>query len=274
MPVALVTDSTSTLTDLPGIGVVPLNVMIDGRTYVEGQTIGPEGLAHHLRAGAQVRTGAPSASTFVEAYRKMAAKGATEIVSVHISEALSQTALEARTAAATLGLRVHVVDSRTVGGGLRRAVLAASDLAKRGADAARVAASASEVGARSLTWMAVPSLDYLRAGRRISAVQATLGAMTGLRPLLQIADGDVELLEKVVGTRRAQERVVALAMADAAKRRDPSFVIHHLASPDLANTAAAAIRAGGFQRLEIVELPAAIGAHAGPGVLAVAVADF
>lgn len=274
MPVALVTDSTSTLTDLPGIGVIPLNVMIDARTYEEGHTIGPEGLAHHLKSGAQVRTGAPSATRFAETYKKMAAQGATEIVSIHISEALSQTALEARTAAATVGVRVHVVDSRTVGGGLRRAVLAASDLAKRGADAGRVAEAARQIGASSRTWMAVASLDYLRAGRRISAVQAAVGAMTGVRPLLQIQDGDVELVERVVGTRRTRERVVALAMADAAQRRDPTFVVHHLASPELANDAAGAIRAGGFERVEIVELPAAIGAHGGPGVLSVAVADF
>ena len=274
MPVALVTDSTSTVTELPGIGVVPLNVMIDARTYEEGHTIGPEGLAHHLKSGAQVRTGAPSATRFAETYKKMAAQGATEIVSIHISEALSQTALEARTAAATVGVRVHVVDSRTVGGGLRRAVLAASDLAKRGADAGRVAEAARQVGASSRTWMAVASLDYLRAGRRISAVQAAVGAMTGVRPLLQIQDGDVELVERVVGTRRTRDRVVALAMADAAQRRDPTIVVHHLASPELANDAAGAIRAGGFERVEIVELPAAIGAHGGPGVLSVAVADF
>ena len=274
MPVAVVTDSTSTLTDLPGITVVPLNVMIDDRTYEEGRTIGPEGLAHHLQSGARVKTGAPSASKFVEAYRKVAAQGATEIVSVHISEALSQTALEARTAAASLGLRVTVVDSRTVGGGLRRAVLAASDLAKRGADAARVAAAARAVGESSGTWMAVASLDYLRAGRQISALQATIGTMTGVRPLLRVWEGDVELLERVVTTRRTRDRVIALALADAAKRQDPTVVVHHLATPDLANEAARTIRAAGIERVEIVELPAAVGAHAGPNVLAVAVADF
>ena len=122
--------------------------------------------------------------------------------------------------------------------------------------------------------MAVDSLEYLRAGRRIGAMQAAFGTVTGVRPLLAITDGDVELVDRVIGSRRTRDRAVTLALADAARRENPAIVVHHLASPDLAEAAVASIRAAGVAKVEVVELPAAIGAHGGPGVLAVAVADF
>ena len=128
---AVVTDSTAYLPpkaaeDL-GVVVVPLEVILEGRSYAEGTEIGAERVARALQADLRVTTSRPSAQTFVETYSQLRRGGVTAVVSVHLSGDISGTVEAARTAAAEIaqtGLHVEVVDSRSLGMGMGFGVLA------------------------------------------------------------------------------------------------------------------------------------------------------
>ncbi|NTW40844.1 MAG: DegV family protein [Cellulomonadaceae bacterium] len=287
--VAVVTDSTASLPPALaaslGIVVVPLHVRIDGVDHREGVDLTPQSLVASLRSGAVVSTSQPSPEAFALAYAQAAADGADEIVSVHLSGRLSGTVDAARLAAAGSAVPVHVVDSRTVGMALGLAVASAAHLAGRASagdepdaevSGAACALAAGRVAVRSSVHFAVDSLDHLRRGGRLGPVAAALGGVLGLRPVLVVAEGALEVAEKVRTSARARERIVELALADAAGRRSFDLAVHHLGQPDLAQMLADRLDASAGPRLRtlhVVEVSAVVGAHVGPGVSAVVVAD-
>ncbi len=128
--VAVVTDSTAGLPPGAaarwGITVVPLDVVVDGRRYVEGVSLTPSALVDALRRGAKVSTSQPAPEAFSLAYQRAAAAGAEAVVSVHLSGELSGTVAAAHAAAERAPLPVHVVDSRTAAMALGSAALAAA----------------------------------------------------------------------------------------------------------------------------------------------------
>src|SRR4051794_5778523 len=148
MPVALVTDSTASLpaelVAARDITVVPLQVVIGATSYDEGPAGGatPEMLADALRAWTPVSTSRPNPHEMLEVYERLAAAGATEIVSIHLSGELSGTFESAQLAARDASVPVQAVDSRQVGMGAGFAVLSAADARDAGGDVAAVAAAA------------------------------------------------------------------------------------------------------------------------------------
>lgn len=276
--VAVVTDSTASLpaglVEAAGIVVVPLDVVVDGVPHREGLDITTAQIVSALRSGAVVRTAHPGPEAFARAYARVAARGATEIVSVHLSGELSGTVTSAGIAAQSAAVPVHVVDSRTVGMGLGFAALGAARAGST--DGAAVARAAGERAARTTVRFAVDTLEFLRAGGRLGPLAATLGTVLGLRPVLSVRDGRLDVVEKVRTSARARDRVVEMAVADAARRGRVEMAVHHLGDPAVAAAVADRLRAGGgpgLAAVHVAEISAVVGAHVGPGVLAVVVAD-
>lgn len=274
--VAVVTDSTASLpdglADAAGLAVVPLEVVVDGVPHREGVDLGPAGLVAALREGRRLTTSQPAPDAFARTYSRLAARGAREIVSVHLSGELSGTVTSAALAAQTAPVPVHVVDSRTVGMGLGFAALAAARAAGSGRDAVR---AAERVAAGGSVRFAVETLEHLRRGGRLGPVAAAVGTVLGVRPVLAVRDGRIDVVEKVRTAARARSRVVDLAAADAQRRDAYEVAVHHLGEPDLAHEVADQVRARcpRARAVHVAEVSAVVGAHAGPGVLAVVVAD-
>ncbi|HWS57890.1 MAG TPA: DegV family protein [Actinotalea sp.] len=281
--VAVVTDSTASLpaalVEASGVVVVPLHVVVDGVDHREGIDLTTGQLVAALRAGSAVSTAQPGPDAFARVYARMVARGAQEIVSVHLSAELSGTVAAARLAAASAGVPVHVVDSRTVGMALGLGVLAAAQRARRarsGAEAAAAAQVAVERSGSASVHFAVDTLEHLRRGGRLGPVAAALGTVLGLRPVLTVRGGRLDVVEKVRTSARARERLVELAAADAARRGAYDLAVHHLAEPDLAARLVERLRAAcppGLRDVHVAELSAVVGAHVGPGLAAVVVAD-
>jgi DegV family protein with EDD domain len=279
--VAVLTDSTAylppELIEGYGIHVVPLYVVLPGRSGREGSDIGPDDVARALASrGQRVSTSRPTPGDFVEAYRQALAAGAEQLVSVHLSAELSGTSDAARLAASQVGEHiVTVVDSRSAAMGSGFAVLAAARTAATGADARTVAESARETAAATRTFFVVDTLEHLRRGGRIGAAAAVLGSALAVKPVLHMYDGQVVPLEKVRTSTRALHRLVQRAV-EAAGEGDVSVAVHHLAAPERAERLAAELRERlpGLRELHVSELGAAIGAHVGPGAVGIVVAPF
>jgi DegV family protein with EDD domain len=277
--VVVVTDSTAYLppkaADELRITVVPLQVVLDGKSLAEGIEIGGERVAHALRADLPVTTSRPSPQAFIEVYRRLQAEGASAIVSVHLSGDISGTVDAARIAAAEVassGLTVEVVDSRSLGMGLGYGVLTAARLAAEGAAPGEVARAAAFRSLHSSIYMYVDTLEYLRRGGRIGAAQAWLGSALTIKPLLHLIDGRLEPLERVRTTERALTRLVEVAAADALDV-EVDIAVHHLSAPERAQDVAARLRAQipSLAEVTVGEVGAVVGAHVGPGAVGVVV---
>ncbi|HEX2290595.1 MAG TPA: DegV family protein [Pseudonocardiaceae bacterium] len=277
MPVAVVTDSTADLPDglaqRHGIRQVPLHVMVNGRHRLDGLQLGPADLVEALTRRATVRTSRPTPGEFEAVYTEVIRAGADTVVSVHLSRALSGTWESARLAAEQIGAkRVRVVDSRSAGMGLGFAALAAATVAATDADQSTVYDTAERISARTRTFFSVDTLEYLRRGGRISQAAALLGSALAVKPLLHVDSGRVVPLEKVRTATRARARLVELAV-QAAGSEPLDLAVHHLGAADRATELVEQLHARlpALARCLISEVGAAIGAHAGPGMLGVIV---
>jgi DegV family protein with EDD domain len=279
--VRVVTDSTATLPPEVaaerGIVVVPLEVVIGAEVFEEGaEGATPETVAQALREFKPVSTSRPSPAHLLEVYEQAAREGASAVVSIHLSGEMSGTYESAQLAAEEASIPVHPVDSRQVGVATGFAALTARDVLDAGgaAEEAAKAARARAEAARSLFY--VDTLEYLRRGGRIGAAAALFGGALAVKPLLQIADGRVASLEKVRTTARALARLEELAV-EAAGEADVDLCVAHLASPERAGQLAEKLSERLADNLDgrdvwCAELGAVLGAHVGPGMLAVCVA--
>jgi DegV family protein with EDD domain len=279
MPVAVLTDSTAylprALADELGVRVVPLYVVLAGRSGREGEDVSAEDVARALTTrGPRVSTSRPTPGDFVAAYRAALDAGADRIVSVHLSAELSGTWDAARVAASQVGEHiVSVVDSRSAAMGTGFAVLEAARAAAEGADGKTVQRVAVDAAARTRTLFLVDTLEHLRRGGRIGSAAAVLGSALAVKPVLHVVDGRVVPLEKVRTSARALARLVQHVVEHAGER-EVSVAVHHLAAAERADRLVTELRARvpRLRELHVSELGAAIGAHVGPGAVGVVVA--
>ena len=228
MSVAVVTDSTAYLSpeliEGYGIHVVPLYVVLPGRSGREGLDISPEDVARTLAVrGQTVSTSRPTPGDFVAAYRQALDAGADRLVSIHLSAEMSSTSDAARLAASQVGEHiVTVVDSRSAAMGCGFAVLAAARSAAAGATAEEVAEAARRTAAQTTTYFVVDTLEHLRRGGRIGAAASVLGSALAVKPVLHVKDGRVVPLEKVRTAARALHRLVQRAVEVAGEAPCPS----------------------------------------------------
>ncbi|MGN6162531.1 MAG: DegV family protein [Marmoricola sp.] len=278
--VALVTDSTASLScDWVAeheVTVVPLQVVIGGTAYDEGVPGGvtAETLAEALKAWTPVSTSRPNPEAFLAIYKALA-KDHDQIVSVHISGELSGTFESAQLAAAQAPIPVHAVDSRQVGMGTGFAVMAAQQARAAGLDGEAIAHAARKQGDATTTLLYVDTLEYLRRGGRVGATAALLGSALAVKPILAIEEGRITPRERVRTATKALARLQELAVA-ADAGRPARVAVAHLANPDRASNLAAGLSSALHDQIvgeiSVGEIGAVLGAHVGPGMVAVCVA--
>jgi DegV family protein with EDD domain len=277
---AVVTDSTAylpaELVQEHGITVVPLQVVVRGRSLAEGIEVSSAEVARALLDGESVTTSRPAPQLFAETYRGLAAAGATGIVSVHMSGDLSGTVEAARIAARQVAeedVEVHVVDSRCMTMGLGYAVLAALRAIRQGEDAGTGAREAQRRALSTSAWLYVDTLEYLRRGGRIGPAVAMVGSVLAVKPLLQLVDGRLEPLDRVRTASRALARLEEVVVAEVGDQA-VDVAVHHLAAAERAQELAERLRnrLPGLASSYVGEVGAVIGAHVGPGMIGVVAA--
>ncbi|MFF1272985.1 DegV family protein [Streptomyces marokkonensis] len=274
--VAIVTDSTAYLPartmERHRITAVPLIVVLGDRALEEGTEISTRSLAQALQKRRPVTTSRPGPEVFAETYRRVAESGATGIVSLHLSAELSGTYDAAVVAAREAPVPVRVVDTGMIAMALGFCALAAAETAEAGGTVDEAVTAAEKRAAATSAYFYVDTLDYLRRGGRIGAAQALLGSALAVKPLLQLADGRIEPLEKVRTASKAIARLEEIA-ADRAGGAKVDVAVHHLAAHERAAALAERLRGRlpGLADLHVSEVGAVIGAHTGPGLLGVVV---
>lgn len=279
--IAVVTDSTGYLpagmAEQAGLIVVPLQVAVAGRAADENE-LTTSGVAGALREWRPVTTSRPSPERFAAAYKEAVAAGATAIVSVHLSAAMSGTVDAARLAAQDSPIPVHVVDTGTLGMGLGFCALTAAAAAAAGADPAEVAAAAMRRAELSRSLFYVDTLEHLRRGGRLGAAATIVGTALMVKPLLGIEDGRIAPLEKVRTASRAIARLEELAVEQARSphggARTLEVGVQHLAADARAEALADRLRARlpEAEHVYVCEVGPVVGAHVGPGMIGLVVA--
>lgn len=265
--IAICTDSNAqlppSLIDRYGIEVVPLTVTVDGRHHLEGVDLDADGFYELFAEGRQpsVATAAPSPGRFVGAYQRLAERGASVILSVHIGSELSGTLNAAQIAASTAPVPIRFVDTHAASFIIGCAVWEAAEALATGATLEQAATRAERVAGACGNVFVVGTLAFARAGGRLAADPAVAVGV----PVLRLADGRLETVGQAATADDAVELLAeTVAQAGTGLRvgighSDPSsvpvaddFARRLSASPDV-------------REIVRYRVGPSVGAHTGPG---------
>jgi DegV family protein with EDD domain len=200
-------DLPQSLVDELGIAVVPLTIRFGDEEFVDREELSVEEFwARCVGSPTLPETAAPAPGQFEAAYRRLADEGATGVVVVSLSSALSATMQSAEVAArATNALDVRVVDSRTLTLGLGTIALACARLARDGATLDDVERLARDLADRTVVFGALDTLENLKKGGRIGNARALLGTALAIKPIIEVRGGVVEQ----AGKQRTRSKALA-----------------------------------------------------------------
>lgn len=228
--IALVTDSTC---DLPAeimdeypIEMVPLTVQFDEDTYYDKVDLESEEFYSMMESASELpTTSQPSVGLFIDKYQKLAADY-DQVISIHISSALSGTCESARLAAAQVeGIEVEVVNSKLTSTGLGFMVLLAAEMIKAGKDLAEIKQTILNERENIDIYFTVNELTYLKKGGRIGKAKAFLGSVLNLNPILELSPstGEITPKDKVRGYKKTNKKMIDLAIKAVEDSKEVNF---------------------------------------------------
>jgi DegV family protein with EDD domain len=270
VPVRIVTDSTC---DLPaetiaryGIRVVPLYINVGKQGFLDGIDITREQFYKKLPTfPVHPTTAVPSPQKFRVMYDAFADEGATAILSIHISMALSAVVDVARIAAQDIqSVPVTVFDSRQLSLGTGFLVETAAKLAAAGRSIGEIMAVLDEQIQRSHVFAALDTLEFLRRSGRMNRFIAGFGTLLKLKPILTMYDGKPGT-ERVRTRERATQRL--LEMLRDVGMLERAAIVHTHAPDRVAELRAQAAHLLPSDDILTADITPVIGAHLGPGMV-------
>ena len=275
----IVTDSSA---DLPaglvqelGVEVIPLAFTIQGKTYrnyPDDREMDPKAFYQMLRSGEVAPTSAANAFEFTSAVEPILQAG-RDVLILAFSSGLSTTCQSAQLAAQELSekypeRKVYVVDTLAASLGQGLLVWLAAQEKNEGRDIEEVREWVEENKLRLCHWFTVDDLHFLKRGGRISAATAVVGSMLSIKPVLHVDDeGHLINVGKARG-RAASLTALVDKMEETAIDVDTVFISHGDCLADAEKVKAMVEERFGTQKVVINHIGPVIGAHSGPGTLA------
>ena len=274
MTVRIVTDSAcdlpDELLDEYGITVVPLSIRFGSEELIDREQLSVGEFWQRCAAsGVLPETAAPAPGQFETAYRRLASEGASAVVVVSLSGALSATIQSAELAARGVAdeIDVRIVDSRSVTLGLGTMVLAAARAASTGATADAIVELVGDMSARTKVFGALDTLDNLKKGGRIGGAKALLATALSIKPIIEVVDGVVEQ----GGKQRTRSKALGFLVDTVASFGDSveNLAVLHADCDDV-DSLVTRLREVHTGEIVVGRIGPVIGAHAGLGTIGVA----
>jgi len=272
--VRIVTDSACDLSEEEatslGIEVVPLTIRFGNEEYVDREQLTTRQFYEKLASHSDLpQTAAPAPGAFAAAFKKLRDEGASDVVCINLSSALSATMQAAQNGATAVAgeVPVRVLDSKSITGGLGTIVLRAADAAANGASVDDIATVVDGLIARQRIYGTLDTLDNLKKGGRIGGAQALLGSMLSIKPLVDLSSGAVE----EAGRTRTRKKAFAwLRNAVVRSGEIENLRVIHGEAPDIDDFLAMLADEVDLSTVQIGSIGPVIGTHGGPRVVGVA----
>jgi len=262
------------------VEIVPFYISFDDTTHLkEGVDIDKEDFFNRLMSDKELfpKTSQPSPQDYIDVYKPYLDSG-KDILTLTISSKLSGSHASAVMAADMLkeeypDRTITLIDSLNVSIGQGLILGEIIKMRDAGYSIQKTAKLAKKILKATRVYCTLNSLEYLRRGGRIGPTTAVVGGLLGLRPILQLENGEVSQLDSVRGKKNAMKLIAKSLVAVLKDKTDQiSLSIGHILSEDDAVTFKSNTEAALNMRIDspITEVGVTIGSHAGPGALAFA----
>lgn len=256
-----------------GVRAVQLDVLIDGEESRKNDEVDVKGFYDVLRCGKNARTSAANIGDFRDFFLPFLQDG-LDVLYLGFSAGLSTTCQSAQIAADELktvypAREIVVLDTLCASLGQGLLVYMAVQKKKSGASLNETYTYTKELLPRLAHWFTVDDLMFLKRGGRVSGAVALVGTMLGIKPILHVDDeGHLINMYKVRGRKAAIEAVAEKYGTMVADREAPVFISHGDCLED-AEILAGVLKERYGARVEMIDyVGPVIGAHSGPGTLA------
>ena len=271
--VEIVTDSAASLSEDMRLGheitVVPIWVQIGDKAYKDGVDLSPEVFYSGMDGPVMPTTSSPSPNDFVQVYRSLAKK-ARDIISIHITADGSATCQVASVAANSVPeANVTVYDSKAVSMGVGFMAMEAARAAMQGLRKEEIVALLDSIRSRMHTFVAIPTLRYLQKSGRVRKGQAILASILSIKPVLEIKDGMVKVVDHVRTFSSALNRIMDLASGVAGNVPTVVAVMHANARAQAEGIADRIRKRLNVQEIVVGEAGPALAVHGGPGMIGI-----
>lgn len=216
MSIGIVTDSTCDLNqeiiEKYGIEVIPLSVHFGEDEFQDGVDIKPDSFFKKLKQRQELpHTSRPAPALFIEKYQEMLKKY-DQLLSIHVSAALSGTFESAKLAAREVDDKVTVIDSATISLGLGMLTVLAAKLTEKDVKIDEIIETLKQAKNKLHLYFTVKDLTYMEKGGRIGKASSFLGSIFSINPVISISTetGKVKPIAKVRGQHRAQDKIIEL----------------------------------------------------------------
>lgn len=255
------------------ISFLPLIVHLNGTDYEDFVTIDPKQVYEAMRKGEIVKTSQANALKMKELFTELAKDGRPAIY-IAFSSQLSgtyQTAMMVREEVLEQypDFSLTIIDSKCASLGLGLVVAKASELAQQGMPYEQLCDTIASYCQHMEHIFTVDDLEFLARGGRISKASALVGGLLNIKPLLHVEDGKLVPLEKLRGRKKVYKRMLELMAERGDDLQKQVIGISHGDDEEAALELKRQIEETfGCTSFFISPIGGAIGAHAGPGTLA------
>lgn len=222
MKTAIVTDTNSGFTVEEGkslnIYVLPMPVIIENDSYLEGVDITHKQLYEAMRLNKAISSSQPSPGSVMELWDSVFEDGYDEIVYIPMSSGLSGSCQNAIQFALNYKGKVQVVDNHRISVTLKESVKDAQSMAAKGCSAADIKARLEENAYNSSIYITVNSLEYLKKSGRVTPAGAALANVINLKPVLTIQGERLDSYARVRGMKQAERKMIEALQNDIHKR--------------------------------------------------------
>jgi DegV family protein with EDD domain len=237
--IKIVTDSTCDLAaehySKHDITVVPINIQFGTETYLDVITIDAETFYRKVEeSGTLPKTSQPSAGQFEEYYARLAAAGATDIISIHVTGKLSGTYQSAEMAKEMMvdRVRVHPFDTLSGSAGMGFMVLEAVRMVESGKGVEEILARLEAMRDSMNVLLTLKDLRYAKMSGRVGTLQSSLSSMLRIKPIVLLEDGVLDVTEKVRTQRKAINCMCDMMIERLGAAGPVNLAVVHAAAPE------------------------------------------
>lgn len=276
MGIRIVIDSTSDVTEeiirKHNLKMVPLTVNFENESYLDKVELSSKdffeklGKSEKLPTTSQVSPGA-----FAETFSEILLEG-DQVLGIFLASELSGTYDSARIAKDMIGSdNIRIMDSKSVCLGAFTLILKAIELVEQNKDIDEIVDELEKVKDKIVAIAVLDTLKYLEKGGRLSKGQAVVGSILNIKPILEIKDGKLTVLEKIRGRNKIVKWVDEWIEKNNYGLSDKTVLLFYAQDRDSIKS----IRENFEENYKIKniieqEVGAVIGTHTGPGVLGIA----
>ena len=253
---------------------LPLKVLLDGKEYDDMVSIDSKTVFQAMREGQVPKTSQVSPSRFEEVFTEVAEEKRSAIYIAFSSELSGtyQTAVMVKEQVSEKypDFDLDIVDTKCASLGQGLIVRHAVTLAEKGMDKPTILKEVQAMAKGMEHLFTVDNLEYLRRGGRVSRSSAFIGGILNIKPLLNVEDGRLVPLEKHRGRKKVLKRMIDLIGERGTNLENQIIGISHGDDEETALFLKEEIsKIYGTKHFLINMIGSVIGAHAGPGTVAV-----